>query len=105
MAASGGGGRLGGRTEIKDVKSNKEIQDLGKYSVEEYNSRKSSKNREQLTFSAVVKAEKQVVSGIKYYLTIEATQKDGVLKSFDAVVVVKPWIKSKQLLRFVPSTN
>ncbi|KAK6914373.1 Cystatin domain [Dillenia turbinata] len=102
MAALDDGGIVGGITEIKDVKSNKEIQDLGKYCVEKNN---SLANGNELTFSAVVKAEEQVVAGIRYYLTIEATQNDGVLKRFDADVVVQPWMKSKELLRFVPSSN
>ena len=109
----GGGGRgiPGGKTEIKDVKTNKEVQELGRYSVEEY---KRMQGKQQhgdgkrgmvdLTFSEVVEGQKQVVAGIKYYLKINASQK-GVPKMFDSVVVVKPWAHSKQLLDFSPSTN
>ncbi|KAF9590133.1 hypothetical protein IFM89_031737 [Coptis chinensis] len=32
-----GGGKVGNRMEIEDVKKNKEVQELGKFSVEEYN--------------------------------------------------------------------
>ncbi|CBI17297.3 unnamed protein product, partial [Vitis vinifera] len=35
--AAGIGRMVGGRTEIKDVKTNKEVQQLGRFSVEEYN--------------------------------------------------------------------
>ncbi|KAI3733723.1 hypothetical protein L6452_13176 [Arctium lappa] len=55
---------------------------------------------EDLKFLKVVEAETQVVSGIKYYLKIEAVSKSGVSKVFDAEEVVKPWMNSKQLLNF-----
>eukprot|EP00268_Persea_americana_P025787 TRINITY_DN25142_c2_g1_i1.p1 TRINITY_DN25142_c2_g1~~TRINITY_DN25142_c2_g1_i1.p1 ORF type:complete len:135 (-),score=31.36 TRINITY_DN25142_c2_g1_i1:161-565(-) len=89
--------RVGGRVEIQDVESNKEIQALGRYSVQEYN----KNHLTQLSFVHVIKAERQVVSGIKYYLKIHAT--DVAKKEFDAVVFVKPWKSSKQLLSFSPS--
>ncbi|XP_022849348.1 cysteine proteinase inhibitor B-like [Olea europaea var. sylvestris] len=100
-------GIVGGRTEVKNVKNNKEVQDLGKYCVEQYNSKQkhSANGRKLLTFSQVVEAEKQVVSGIKYYLKIStAVYGSGIPKNFDAVVVVKPWVNSKELLNFAPST-
>ncbi|KAE8677604.1 Tetratricopeptide repeat (TPR)-like superfamily protein isoform 1 [Hibiscus syriacus] len=105
---------LGGRTPINDVKNNKEVQELGRFSVEEYNRRRqgrlrhngggssSSSSTAALVFSQVVEAEKQVVSGIKYYLKIKAMQ-GGLTKTFESVVLVKPWAKSKDLLNFSPS--
>ncbi|KVI00359.1 Cystatin [Cynara cardunculus var. scolymus] len=100
-------GILGGRSKITDVNTNKEIQDLGRYSVEEYNRLHRSgtvKNGGDLTFYRVMEAEKQVVSGMKYYLKIQAFSKtSGDPKVFEAVVVVKPWLRSKQLLKFAPS--
>ncbi|KVH90918.1 cysteine proteinase inhibitor B-like [Cynara cardunculus var. scolymus] len=95
----------GGRTKIEDVKTNKEVQELGSYSVDEYNKLQRSQKggAGDLKFSKVVSAESQVVSGIKYYLKIEAVSKSGVSKIFDAEVVVKPWMHSKQLLNFKPS--
>ncbi|RVW40382.1 Cysteine proteinase inhibitor 2 [Vitis vinifera] len=112
--AAGIGRMVGGRTEIKDVKTNKEVQQLGRFSVEEYNRSHGRRWREAignvlgmdyeyLTFSEVVEAQKQVVSGFKYYLKIAATR-NGVRNTFDAVVVVKPWLPSKQLLHFSPSS-
>ncbi|KAL6343229.1 hypothetical protein AAG906_021140 [Vitis piasezkii] len=94
--------------------TNKEVQQLGRFSVEEYNRSHGRRWREAignvlgmdyeyLTFSEVVEAQKQVVSGFKYYLKIAATQ-NGVRNTFDAVVVVKPWLPSKQLLHFSPSS-
>ncbi|KAI3881745.1 hypothetical protein MKW92_035377 [Papaver armeniacum] len=110
------GRKVGGRMEVKDVKNNKEIQKLGKFCVEEFNKNlekdiqngliSSNDEYEFLDYNEVVEAEKQVVSGLKYYLKISAlTSVSGVEKKFDAVVVVKPWIRSKVLLNFAPSIN
>ncbi|TYI91840.1 hypothetical protein E1A91_D02G023100v1 [Gossypium mustelinum] len=104
---------LGGRMRINDVKNNKEVQELGRFSVEEYNRRSQGRLRfslanggpsTALVFSQVVGAEKQVVAGIKYYLKIKAMQ-GGVTKTFESVVLVKPWVQSKDLLNFSPSTH
>jgi len=90
----------------KREKKNKEIQDLGKYSVDEYNrlQRGQKTGDGDLKFSQVVAAESQVVAGTKYYLKIEAVSNSGVKKVFDAEVVVQPWKQPpKQLLTFKPS--
>lgn len=108
---------VGARSEIKDLKTNKEIQDLGRFSVEEFNwnileaapgplrgggIRLGGGAARPLVFLEVVEAQRQVVAGIKYYLKV-ATMQDGLSRTFDAVVVVKPWLHSKQLLNFGPS--
>ncbi|GKA88687.1 cysteine proteinase inhibitor B-like protein [Tanacetum coccineum] len=92
-------------SEVEDVTSNKEVQAVGKYSVEEYNRLKGNKDNDgQLIFVKVVEAEKQVVSGMKYYLKIQAFNKtSGEVKVFEAVVVVKPWLRKKELVKFAPS--
>ncbi len=105
-----GGTVVGGRTKVPDVKTNKEIQDLGRYSVKEYNRlqrrRQGSNGGGDLKFSEVIAAEKQVVSGTKYYLKVAAFEaSSGVPKTFDAELVVKPWAHSKQLLNFAPSPS
>ncbi|KAA0057620.1 cysteine proteinase inhibitor B [Cucumis melo var. makuwa] len=87
--------------EIKDVKRNEEVQRLGRFSVEEYNRRMGGGG--EVKFTAVVAADRQVVSGTKYYLRILGIQ-NGERKIFDSVVIVKPWIGSKRLLDFSPST-
>ncbi|KAL8120944.1 cysteine proteinase inhibitor B [Apium graveolens] len=104
-----GGSVVGGRTKISSVESNQEIQQLGNYSVTEYNRQQhQSRNGDggdtngDLKFVKVVAAEKQVVAGIKYYLKIVAA-KGGNKKTFDAEVVVQAWKKSKQLMSFAPS--
>ncbi|XP_059630343.1 cysteine proteinase inhibitor B-like [Cornus florida] len=103
-------GLVGVRTKIEDVKGNREVQELGRYSVKEYNRsrRRSNGGGEDLRFMEVVEAERQVVSGIKYYLKVaaaaDARQSGGAPRTFDAVVVVKPWVQSKKLIDFAPST-
>ncbi|KAI3945390.1 hypothetical protein MKW92_001947 [Papaver armeniacum] len=97
------GGRLGGKTEIQDVKSNKEVQDLGKYSVDQYNLKFKKGDKRSLTYKEVVKAESQVVAGIQYFLKVSAIQ-NGKPKLYDAVVVVKAWeTPSISLVSFDPS--
>ncbi|KAL0382867.1 UNVERIFIED_CONTAM: Cysteine proteinase inhibitor B [Sesamum calycinum] len=104
--AAGIRGKVGGRTQVKNVEQNQEIQELGRYCVREYNHQLQLKPNAStaLVFSQVVAAETQVVSGIKYYLKISAVTSDGApARTFDAVVVVKPWVHSKELLNFAPS--
>ncbi|GAB4851859.1 hypothetical protein Ancab_031258 [Ancistrocladus abbreviatus] len=106
-------GMVGARMKIRDVKTNKEVQDMGRFSVEQFNRNQPHERMNQhirlryhqtpLKFEAVVEAEKQVVAGIKYYLKINAAQRSGVTKTFDAVVVVVPWLQSKKLLSFAPT--
>ncbi|CAL8992165.1 unnamed protein product [Prunus brigantina] len=100
-----GGTKVGGRQQIEDVKTNKEVQKLGRFSVAEYNrtQRKShqSNGGGELQFLEVVEAQSQVVSGIKYYLKVSAVR-NGAHMLFDSEVVVKPWLHSKQLLNFAP---
>ncbi|XP_073049719.1 cysteine proteinase inhibitor B [Primulina eburnea] len=96
------GARVGGRTEVKDVERNGEIQDLGKFCVQQYNlqlqKKGSQAGTQPLEFSKVVEAQTQVVSGIKYYLKISASG-----QIYDAEVVVRPWVRAKEMLTFAPS--
>ncbi len=57
---------------------------------------------ENLTFSKVVSAKKQVVQGTLYHLTIEV-QEAGNPKLYDAKVWVKPWENFKKLEDFKPA--
>ncbi|KAL8481038.1 hypothetical protein ACS0TY_026991 [Phlomoides rotata] len=107
--ASAIGRKVGGRTPVQNVEQNKEVQDLGRYCVQEYNrlmqQKKGNGTSKLLVFSQVVEAQTQVVSGIKYYLKIAAARRGGAPpNTFEAVVVVKPWMHSKELLNFAPST-
>ncbi|KAK2638209.1 hypothetical protein Ddye_026004 [Dipteronia dyeriana] len=105
-SVSGYDGKVGGRREVEDVKKNKQVQEVGRFSVEEFNRRRGGGNNNvhgELMFSEVIEAEKQVVAGIKYYMKIEVGTKSGETKVFDSVVVLKPWLHSKELLNFSPS--
>ncbi|XP_031093700.1 cysteine proteinase inhibitor B-like [Ipomoea triloba] len=100
----------GGRIEENDVKNNIEVQQLGRYCVIEYNKslqvRKHPENGpKRLSFSEVIKAEKQVVAGLKYYLTIKAAGSDGQIKTFDAELVINPPESFKKMLAFAPTTQ
>jgi len=102
---------VGGKTEIPDVRTNREVQELGRFAVEEYNNgvklwgnNSDDDEREKLSFSEVVEAQQQVVSGLKYYLKISATHR-GINKMFSSVVVVKPWLHSMKLLHFAPAST
>ncbi|KAK4266581.1 hypothetical protein QN277_027477 [Acacia crassicarpa] len=99
---------VGAKRDIPDVKSNAEVQELGRFSVEEYNRSLRLLRQNQadrlLEFRQVVEAQSQVVSGIKYYLKISASH-DGNESVFDSEVVVKPWLPSKHLLHFAPSRS
>nr|DAD24104.1 TPA_asm: hypothetical protein HUJ06_025567 [Nelumbo nucifera] len=105
---------VGGWTEVQDVGCNDDVQELGRFSVDEFN-RKQHQEAEarghgsisdggDLMFSEVLTAKQQVISGIKYYLFIEAFR-DGFRQRFDAIVAVKPWLQSKELLIFSPSSD
>ncbi|GAB2295662.1 hypothetical protein Dimus_029816 [Dionaea muscipula] len=104
-------GTMGGRKEMDDARSNKEIEELGRFCVDEYNKNQRNKqSRRQggdgapipLEFESVVTAEKQVEAGIKYYLTINAKEGDTV-KEFTAEVVDYPARNKKELLNFSPA--
>ncbi|MED6223546.1 hypothetical protein PIB30_074952 [Stylosanthes scabra] len=111
---------VGQATEIADVKANKEVQELGKFAVEKYNESlrlwqqihfnggdEEVQGQEKLQFEEVLEAKQQVVSGTKYYLKISAKTKteNDVPKMFSSVVVVKPWLRSKQLVHFRPYSS
>ncbi|KAL5706436.1 hypothetical protein ACHQM5_024604 [Ranunculus cassubicifolius] len=96
------GRKVGGWKEVKNVRKNQEIQQLGKFSVEEFNRNKEGDG--EIVFSRVIKAKKQVVSGIRYFLKI-AVEDNEIANSFDAIVVVKPWDRSRELISFAPSTK
>ncbi|XP_031104432.1 cysteine proteinase inhibitor B-like [Ipomoea triloba] len=85
----------GGKTEVSDVKSNAEVQNLGRKAVMEFNKRLNVKvnpenNAKRLVFTEVIKAEKQVVAGEKYFLTIKATSEDGQTKTYESEMWLAP---------------
>ncbi|KAK3166314.1 hypothetical protein QOZ80_1AG0044240 [Eleusine coracana subsp. coracana] len=104
----GRGRKVGARTEVRDVEGDREVQELGRFSVAEHNRRREccgDGSGGRLEFSRVVAAQRQVVSGLKYYLTVAAVEEDEEEERvFDAVVVVKPWLQSRTLLKFAPAS-
>ncbi|KAK8952809.1 Cysteine proteinase inhibitor 4 [Platanthera guangdongensis] len=87
---------VGGWTEIPDAGSNKIVRDLGRYSVSEYNRRLAGEAENHLSFSGVVSADRQVVSGVKYRIRVAAVDAEtGDRLSFVAVVVVRPWLRQR----------
>ncbi|XP_050374341.1 cysteine proteinase inhibitor B [Argentina anserina] len=109
VVSHGYGGLIGGRRPVENVKTNKQVHELGRFSVEEYNRMRRQSLRSsgggELQFREVVEAETQVVSGIKYYLkisTVRSGLNGGTPLLFDSQVVVKPWLRSKRLLNFAP---
>ncbi|KAG8054228.1 hypothetical protein GUJ93_ZPchr0001g31250 [Zizania palustris] len=105
----GAGRKVGGRTDVRDVEGDREVQELGRFSVEEYNRYRQEccGDGVRLEFGRVVAAQRQVVSGLKYYLRVAATEEGaengGNPRVFDAIVVIKPWLESRTLVRFAPA--
>ncbi|XP_031093359.1 cysteine proteinase inhibitor 2-like [Ipomoea triloba] len=106
-AAASGGAASGGKEEVSDVKNNAVVQNLGRKSVMEFNKhlhvkRNPENEAKRLVFTEVIKAEKQVVSGVKYYLTINVTTSDGQTKTFESEMWVKP-DETHEMLAFAPA--
>jgi hypothetical protein len=102
---------VGGRRDIKNVGSNELVQSLGRFAVAEHNHRlrhnggvgtSSDPVAALLSFRSVAAAQQQVVNGVAYYLKVIARDHGGD-RPFDAVVVVKAWLKSKELVSLMPS--
>uniref|UniRef100_A0ACD5UWT9 Uncharacterized protein n=1 Tax=Avena sativa TaxID=4498 RepID=A0ACD5UWT9_AVESA len=107
----------GGRTTIEDAPTNKMVQSLGRFAVAEHNRSLSHGGGSggngdpitvRLAFTGVAAAQRQVVSGVAYYLKVIARERGagaGGDRPIDAVVVVKAWLKhkSKELVSFMPS--
>ncbi|WVZ67696.1 hypothetical protein U9M48_016740 [Paspalum notatum var. saurae] len=107
------GRKVGGRTEVRNVEGDEEVQRLGRFSVAEYNRQLQQRGGGggiMLEFARVVSAQRQVVSGLMYYLRVAAVEggfENGGAgeRVFDAVVVVKPWLDSRTLLKFAPAAT
>ncbi|KAJ6849449.1 putative cysteine proteinase inhibitor 4 [Iris pallida] len=106
------GGKVGGRTEIKDAATDEKVRSLGRFAVEEHNRslflggrREGTPSSLRLSFDGVVAAQEQVVSGTEYFLRVAARDRAGVARTYDAVVLVKPWLNSQKLLSFALSDH
>ncbi|KAG2674614.1 hypothetical protein I3760_13G145000 [Carya illinoinensis] len=83
----------GGITEVKEISP--EIDSLARFAVDERNKKQTT----LLEFGKVLKAKQQVVAGVMYYLTLEATD-GGKKKVYEAKIWVKSWEKFKELVEF-----
>ncbi|KAF8082951.1 hypothetical protein N665_0799s0009 [Sinapis alba] len=88
-------GNLGGWKEIKNL-SDPNVVSLAKYAVDEHN----KQSKANLVFVKIVQGKEQVVSGKKYSLRIAAKDGGGEIKNYEAVVVVKAWIRQRSLESF-----
>ncbi|KAH7427395.1 hypothetical protein KP509_10G042300 [Ceratopteris richardii] len=92
---SGTMAEFGGREKIPNAQSDPELWKLAVFAVSEYNSQKGL----QLQLLQVVSGEKQVVSGIMYYLVIKATSY-GHSDYYQAKIWVQAWRNFKSLESF-----
>ncbi|KAH9324646.1 hypothetical protein KI387_004824, partial [Taxus chinensis] len=68
---------LGGKRAVENQENSLEIEELGRFAVDQHNAQQNEIGKGVLSFGRVVKAETQVVAGTMYYLTIEAKQAEG----------------------------
>ena len=54
-----------------------------------------------LKFNGVLKARQQVVAGLMYYITLEATD-GGKKNTYEAKIWVKAWMNFKEMQEFKP---
>ncbi|KAG6639921.1 hypothetical protein I3843_10G127500 [Carya illinoinensis] len=83
----------GGITEVKEISP--EIDSLARFAVDEHNKKQNT----LLGFGKVLKAKKQVVAGMNYFITLEATD-GGKKKFYEAKIWEKSWENFKELVEF-----
>ncbi|KAL4560552.1 hypothetical protein LXL04_032705 [Taraxacum kok-saghyz] len=89
--------QTGGIRDITEQGLNgEEMENLARFAVEEHNKKENT----LLQFSRLVKAKEQVVAGMLYHLTLEATDADGNIKVYDTKVWVQQWNNFKQVQEF-----
>ncbi|XP_020580069.1 cysteine proteinase inhibitor 12-like [Phalaenopsis equestris] len=86
---------LGGVRESKNNANSVEIDEIGRFAVDEHNKKENA----TLEFARVVKAKEQVVSGTLHHLTLEAIDA-GSKKLYEAKVWAKAWLNHKELQEF-----
>ncbi|KAL3752217.1 hypothetical protein ACJRO7_012949 [Eucalyptus globulus] len=87
--------RVGGIRQIAGNQNSVEIDGLARFAVNEQNKKQNG----LLELRKVVNVKQQVVSGMMYYVTLEAAD-GGVKKVYDAKIWVKPWMNFKSLQEF-----
>lgn len=86
---------LGGIHDSQSTQNSTEIDDLGRFAVDEHNKKENA----LLEFGRVIKAKEQVVAGTLLHLTLEVIDA-GKKKLYEAKVWVKPWMNFKELQEF-----
>ncbi|KAJ1697388.1 hypothetical protein LUZ63_005900 [Rhynchospora breviuscula] len=85
----------GGWKPIENI-TDPHVQEIGNYAVSEHN-RQSGDN---LEFLGVMSGEKQVVAGTNYRLVLEASDEEGNVASYQAVVYERVWEGYRELNSF-----
>ncbi|XVF69464.1 hypothetical protein PTKIN_Ptkin11bG0084300 [Pterospermum kingtungense] len=87
--------KVGGISEVEGNANSLEIENLARFAVDEHNKKENS----MLEYKKVVNVKQQVVSGMMYYITLEAVDGDK-LKIYEAKVWEKSWMNFKELQDF-----
>ncbi|QCE04283.1 cathepsin F [Vigna unguiculata] len=86
---------VGGITDVPGSANSVEIANLARFAVDDHNKKQNG----VLEFVRVISAKQQVVSGILYYITLEA--KDGETKKvYKTKVWVREWLNPKEVQEF-----
>ncbi|XP_049408709.1 multicystatin-like isoform X2 [Solanum stenotomum] len=72
-----------------------EFDDLARFAVQDYN----QKNDSSLEFKKVLNVKQQIVAGIMYYITFEATE-SGNKKEYEAKILLRKWEDLKKVVGF-----
>ncbi|KAJ1296583.1 hypothetical protein BS78_01G312600 [Paspalum vaginatum] len=76
------------------------IQELGGWAVAEHDRQAG----DGLRFCEVTSGEEQVVAGMNYKLVLDATDADGMVAAYGALVYERPWTNTRQLVSFTPAS-
>ncbi|XP_022732186.1 cysteine proteinase inhibitor-like [Durio zibethinus] len=87
--------KLGGVSQVDGNENSQKMENLARFAVDEHKKKEST----MLEFRKVLNVKQQVVSGIMYYITLEAMDGDK-LKIYEAKVWEKPWMNFKELQDF-----
>lgn len=93
------GKMLGGPKDVKGAENSAEVEELGRFAVDEHNAKEDTTN--SLSFVELVSASQQVVQGKLYTIIVKATS-NGQAGHYEAKVWTKPWENHKSLESFKP---
>ncbi|XP_060172526.1 multicystatin-like [Lycium barbarum] len=88
--------KIGGITDVPAGSENSvKYQDLARFAVQDFNQKQNAR----LEFVKVLSVKQQVVSGMMYYITLEAID-GGKKKTYETMIWVKEWEKFKEVQEF-----